>query len=619
MCGIVGVIETDAGSPDTELLRRMADEVVHRGPDGEGYWVHGHVGFGHRRLAIIDVAGSPQPMHSADGRHTICFNGEILNYAELRRTLSVGWSTHGDTEVLLELLAAHGPAALRRVRGQFAFALYDHSDGTVLLARDRIGILPLFWARTPSGIVFASEVKALRPALGDLEVDADSLPAYLSQRAVPAPHTLFAGVRKVLPGSWLRIHPDGRVEEGRYWSLDAPRPQLDLSPGEAVDELERLLGLAVEESLVADVPVGAYLSGGVDSSITVALAARAAKAGRLATFSATFPGSPDDEGEYARRVSARLGTDHHEVAVDPADFWSELWRLAWYRDLPISQTSDVAVAALARLASQHVTVVISGEGSDELFGGYPKYRLAVPTRAAGALPAPLRQPLVAAARRFLGPRSERLDVALRALEGRSERDRLDGWFASFSERELEVLCRGRGRASGPLPELHGDAVTRMSLVDLSSWLADNLLERGDRMTMASSIELRPPFLDARVVEFALSLPSSIKVRNGVTKWPVKELARRFVDADIVDRPKVGFKVPIGEWFRTSLADEVRGLLQSDASRCRGLLDTGLVDRFVSDHLEGRADRSKQLWPLVSLEIWARTVLERSGPVAPVAT
>jgi asparagine synthase (glutamine-hydrolysing) len=618
MCGIVGVIETGAGSPDVDLLRRMAREVAHRGPDGEGYWVQGRIGFGHRRLAIIDVAGSPQPMHSADGSHTICFNGEILNYGELRRSLAVDWSTHGDTEVLLELMAAHGPAALGRLRGQFAFALYDHTDGTVLLVRDRIGILPLFWARTATGVVFASEVKALRPALGELVIDPDSLPDSLALRAVPAPHTLFAGVHKVLPGSWVRIPPDGRVEEGRYWSLDAPRPRLDLSPLEAVDELERLLGLAVEESLVADVPVGAYLSGGVDSSVTVALAARAAKAGRLATFSATFPGSPDDEGEYARRVSARIGTDHHEVAVDPAEFWSELWRLAWYRDLPISQTSDVAVAALARLAAQHVTVVISGEGGDELFGGYPKYRLARATRAAGALPAVLRQPLVSAARRVAGPRSERLDVALRALEGRTERDRLDGWFASFSEREIARLCRGRRRAVPVGPALHGDAVTRMSLVDLSSWLADNLLERGDRMTMASSIELRPPFLDARVVEFALSLPSSIKVRGGVTKWPVKELARRFVDAEVIDRPKVGFKVPIGEWFRTSLADDVRGLLQSDASRCREWLDTSLVDRLVTDHLEGRADRSKQLWPLVSLEVWARTVLERSGPVEPAA-
>ncbi len=608
MCGIVGMVHRDGRPAEVAVLRAMADAIIHRGPDGDGYFADGPVGLGHRRLAIIDVAGSPQPMASDDGRYVIVFNGEILNYQELRTRFALPCRTNGDTEVLLRLLVTKGPAALAEIRGQFAFALYDNVEGTVLLARDRMGILPLFYAEARLGIVFASEVKALRPALGTLSLDETSLADYLLQRAVPAPHTLYEGVRKLRPGCWIRIERDGRLSHGTYWSLTEGRSSINLEPAAAVDRLEQLMELAVSESLVADVPVGAYLSGGVDSSLTVALAVKAAKAERLKTFAAGFANSADDERGFARQVSDRLGTDHHEVEVDPTSFFEDIQRLTWYRDLPISESSDVAVAALARLASEHVKVVISGEGSDELFGGYPKYKLASATRYAGAVPPILRRPLLNLGRRTVGARNDRLATALRAMEGRTEWDRIRGWFSPYSSAEVSALTGRTGRTSAPFVELRGDPIHRFGLVDLASWLPDNLLERGDRMTMASSIELRPPFLDARVVEFALALPSEMKVSKGVTKWIVKEVARRHVDANLIDRPKIGFRVPLDDWFRGTLAEPLRDLLCGSDSHVSTWLDAQAVRTMVDDHIAGRRQGAKQLWPLFSLELWARALL-----------
>lgn len=633
MCGIVGVVELTRGQEaELGLLRAMTDTIVHRGPDGEGHTVEGPLGLGHRRLAIIDVAGSPQPMTSADGRFTIVFNGEILNYRQLREALSteqdaeqggtrgagagLAWRTHGDTEVLLELLARRGVAGLVELRGQFAFGLLDRADGSVLLGRDRLGILPLFHATTADRFAFASEAKALVPAIGAPTIDAESLPDYLTQRAVPAPHTLIAGVSKLAPGSWMRVWPDGRTEAGTYWSLRTPRALQSISPAAAVDRLDGLLRDAIDDALVADVPVGAYLSGGVDSSIIVALTARAAKAARLATFAAAFPGSAHDESAYARRVSERYGTDHHEIAIDPERFHDDLWRLSRCREFPISEASDVAVASLASLASQHVKVVLSGEGSDELFGGYPKYRFARTAELIGALPVGLRQRPLELLRTMAFRRNDRISSALRAFEGAEQADRLRSWFSPYSQREIARLCPARGRRTGPALVRGDDAVAAMCRGDLGSWLSDNLLERGDRMTMASSIELRPPFLDARVVEFALSLPSSVKLHDRTPKWPVRELARRYVDADLIDRPKVGFRVPIGDWFRGRLRTEVEDLLLSGGSHCRRWLDAAYIDELVAEHLSGSADRAKQLWPLVSLEVWARSVLDATPCIDP---
>src|SRR5581483_9454007 len=469
MCGIAGVVRFDGATVEESLLAAMIAELTHRGPDGHGTWVDGAVGFGHRRLSIIDVAGSPQPMASHDDRLHITFNGEILNYADLRRSLSYPFRTNGDTEVLLAAYAARGAAMVEELRGQFAFALHDRSTGEVVLARDHIGILPLYWYCDDAVFAFASEVKALAPALPrTLELDERAVADYLARRAVPAPHTLHRGVRKLRPGHRLHVGADGSVREVRYWDVPGPGARAgDLAPDDAVARLDAALRTSVARNLVADVPVGAYLSGGVDSSLIVALASEI-RGGEVATFA--------------------------------ADFRAHWQQLAWHRDAPISEPADVAVFRLAQLARQSVKVVLSGEGSDELFAGYPKYRYAPRLRAFGTVPSAVRAPALGALERALPSRADRVRTMVRALAARDGDETIETWFAPFTAAERRRLLPGV-EAYGQrdvVATARGDLVRRMLYVDCHAWLSDNLLERGDQMSMAASLELRPPFLDVDV-------------------------------------------------------------------------------------------------------------------------
>ena len=607
MCGIVGVRRFDGRPVPEDLVRQMAEKVRHRGPDGEGYWTDAAVAFGHKRLSIIDVAGSPQPMHSADGACTITFNGEILNYQEVRQNLNRPLKTHGDTEVLLELFRDRGIDALTSIRGQFAFGIYDRRDGDLWLVRDRMGILPLYYFANRELVAFASEAKALEAAIpSGFEVDRQSLSAYLAHRSIPAPNTLFKGVKKLPPAHWLRVDKSGKIEIGAYWSLPAPSEERQISPKQAVDALDDALTDAVREALVADVPVGAYLSGGVDSSLIVALAAKERGGQPLETFSAGFGDERYDELPFARTVSNLLGTRHHEVHVRPDDFIGDWHKLTWHRDAPISEPSDMAVYRLAALAKTRVKVVLSGEGSDELFGGYPKYRYAAMSRYAGLIPNALRGPSL----RFLGsrlrPGGEKLRILLRALEGSSEWERARGWFAPFSETERRQLL-GDGYANGHAAQhLEGDSVRRLLGVDCGAWLADNLLERGDRMSMAASLELRPPFLDQRLVELAFRMPSSVKVREKVPKWIVKEVARRHLPQEISARRKVGFKVPLDSWFKGGLSEMAGDLLCSPNSFVGGIFNTRPIQALLASHQTGKHNEEIRLWTLLSLEVWHRT-------------
>lgn len=606
MCGIVGIRRFDGTPVAEEDLRAMAARLPHRGPDGEGYWVGGTVGFGHRRLAVIDPTGSPQPMASLDGLCHIAFNGEILNYRELRSTLGSRFRTHGDTEVLLASYRAWGAGSVRRLRGQFAYAVHDARDDRLWLVRDRLGILPLYYYADDRMVLFASEVKALLAALpGPPEVDRDSLGDYLTGRAVPAPHTLFHGVRKLRPGHTLRVDPDGRCVEEPYWSLSELEPGPSRRrPAEAAALLADALEASVAEALVADVPVGAYLSGGVDSSLIVALMSRARDGAGVETFSAGFGDLRVDELAAARRVSRHLGTRHHEVVVTPADF-EALWPLlTWHRDAPLSEPADVAVFRLAQAARQRVTVVLSGEGSDELFAGYPKYRAARLAAAADLVPDRLRRSTAGAVERWLPGMPRRLRVGLRAL-GAAPDERFSAWFSPFSADERVRLLGAQPRPWQPEARAaaRGDVVRRMLQVDCAGWLADNLLERGDRMSMAASLELRPPFLDHRVVELAFSLPTSVKLRHGHGKWVVKAVAERFLPAEIVHRPKSGFRVPLDGWFRTSLRDLARDRLLDPASFVTEVFDRPTVERLLDRHDQGRSDEHVAIWTLLSLETW----------------
>ncbi len=616
MCGIVGMRRFDGRAVDPELLGRMMEPLAHRGPDAEGRWIDDGVGFGHRRLSIIDLEGSPQPMRA--GRDVICFNGEIFNYESLRKSLQEGgydFQTEGDTEVLLALHRTEGVDGVQRTNGQFAYAIWDGERRALILHRDRLGVLPLYYYWDGRVFLFASEIKALLPAIpGGARVDEASIKEYLAYRSVPAPYTLFEGVRKLEPGHRLIVEDGGTMRIEPWWTLPTAAAG-DRSPQESVEAVEQALRQAVSRRMVADVPVGAYLSGGVDSSLIVSMMTELSGGGRVETFSAGFGDPRFDELPYARQVSEALGTVHHEVIVEPGDF-RDLWsRLTWHRDAPISEPADLAIFRLASLARSHVKVLLSGEGSDELFAGYPKYAWAARAGLADLLPASLRESVFRAAERALPGRFGKARIALRAMSARSEADRFQTWFAPFTAYERDALIAGEERAQhrSITARSEGDAIQRMLYNDCHAWLTDNLLERGDRMAMAASVESRPPFLDHELAELAFALPSDVKLRGRVTKWVVKEVARRHLPASIVDRRKVGFRVPLDAWFRGELRDMAGDLLLGPSSFVGSRLDRGFVEAMLADHQRGRRDEEIRIWTLLCLEVWHRVFFEDGAP------
>ncbi|MFC5285847.1 asparagine synthase (glutamine-hydrolyzing) [Actinokineospora guangxiensis] len=602
MCGIAGYRRLDGAPADPGVLAEMAKALHHRGPDDAGTWSDGPVGFAHTRLSIIDLGASRQPM-SGGGVH-LAFNGEILNYRELRSGLDYPFTTSGDTETLLAVYLRDGVDGVRKLRGQFAYAVFDDRSQELHLVRDRLGILPLYYYSDDKVFAFASEIKALFPLIGRPSVDLESLHDYLAHRSVPAPHTLIEGVRKVPQGHRLTLGRDGQVRLRQYWALPVSGTRA-VTPEQAVRLVASALDDSIADALVADVPVGAYLSGGIDSSLITALIAKARQGEGLHTFSAGFGDERVDEVAWARKVAGIVGSEHHEVTVTAEDFRDSWARLSWHRDAPLSEPADVAVHRLAELARRDVKVVLSGEGSDELFGGYPKYRYAGMTRWAGL--APGRGFALPRLERALPASQARLGVAVRALAEPSAAERMRGWFAPFTTAEREALLGGP--ASRQAPDAYrrgrGDALRRMLYADSHAWLADNLLERGDRMSMAASLELRPPFLDHRLVELAFSLPSAVKVRGGVTKWVVKEVARKYLPGEIVDRPKSGFKVPLDAWFRGGLRDMAADLLTGPSSFVADVLDAGAVRGLIDAHNSGDRNEQPRLWTLLSLEVWHR--------------
>jgi asparagine synthase (glutamine-hydrolysing) len=605
VCGIAGIRRFDDAPVDSGLLRAMTSRLVHRGPDAEGYWIDGPIAFGHRRLSIIDLSGSVQPMASVERSCHITFNGEILNYRSLRQRVAYPFQTHGDTETILACYMTHGEAVVNDLEGQFAFALHDARDDSLLLARDRMGILPLYYYVDSEFFAFASEIKALLPAIPAVKVDTHSLDAYLASRAVPAPYTLFEGIRKLPPAHTLRVGKRGIERERRYWSIPLVTDRSEVTPQQAVDELASKLRDAVGAALVADVPVGAYLSGGVDSSLIVALMSQLREGTGVKTFSAGFGDPRHDELPYARQVSELLGTEHHEVIVGTEDFRALWGKLTWHRDAPISEPADVAVFKLAELARRSVTVVLSGEGSDELFAGYPKHRYAGLSAAAGVVPAALRSPLLGLLQTLAPPSASRLRIAARALAGRDQAERFSNWFAPFTPTERHRLLQDSPSHPAPawIQQPQGDALRQMLMQDVQTWLTDNLLERGDRMSMAASLELRPPFLDRDVVEYAFRLPSTLKLRDGRTKWLVKQVALKYLPDSIVNRRKVGFRVPLDAWFRDGLEAFAWETLTSQTSLSSKLMDRKAVRHLLERHRKRQSNEEMRIWALLCLEIW----------------
>ena len=585
MAGIGGVRVFSAGAFAADALHEMAELLHHRGPDGSAVWVGPDVGLAHTRLAITDAEHSHQPMHSADGRWVLAFDGEIFNHESLRAHLDYPFRTRGDTEVVVAGLALDGISFVERLQGQFAFVAHDLRTDTTHLVRDRLGILPLYYRHVPGGIAFASEVKALLAVGPPPQVDHRSLDAYLGVGGVPAPDTLFEGVKKVRPAHRVSILPRAHLEEAHYWVPPEMDPDGTWSTGDAIEAVGDGVREAVRSALGADVAVGAFLSGGLDSSLIVAEVQQLRPDEPVHTFSAGFGDQPQDRLTWARRVSDLLGTQHHEVHMQAHEF-EDLWaKLTWHRDAPISEPADVAVHGLAREAREHVRVALSGEGGDELFGGYPEYCFAKLAERSTVLPARLRSGLAGKVERGLGGRHH------------------SAWPTPFTPAQRQRLL---GTAPPPerrsSPALGADPVDRMLRHDLHHWLPDHLLERDDRMSMAASLELRPPLLDHRLVELAFRLPTSVKVRSATTKWVLREVARPLLPDEVIARRRVDFRVPLDDWFRAGLRDTARDRLTGADSWVGQTLDRASVRDLVDRHERG-ANEETRIWTLLCLEMW----------------
>ncbi len=589
MSGIGGVRTFAAGSLAADTLHEMADTLQHRGPDESTVWVGPDIGLAHTRLAIIDVERSHQPMPSVDGRWMLAFDGEVLNHESLRSQLDYPFRTRGDTEVVVAGLALEGISFVERLQGQFAFVAHDLRTDTTHLVRDRLGVRPLYYRHVPGGIAFASEVAALLTLGRQPEVDHRSLDAYLASRTVPAPDTLFEGVKKVRPAHRVAIMPAGHLEETHYWAPPECDPDGTWSLGDAIEAIGDGVREAVRAALVADVPVGAHLSGGLASSVVVAQAQQLRDVEPLHTFSAGLGDHPQDEMHWARRVSALLGTQHHEVRMDAPDFEDGWARLTRHRDAPIAEPADVALFRLAQAAREHVGVVLSGDGADELFGGRPRYRHARLAERSAVLPHRVRAAIAGQVERHTG-----------APFTVPERQRLLGMPPPLERRTA-------------LP-LGADPLDRALRHDLRHVLPDHLLERADRMSMAASIELRPALLDDRLVELALRLPTSVKAHGSSPVWLLEVVARDLLPDEVVGHRARGRGVPLSSWFRTSLRDTARDRLLGAESWVAQTLDRTVVLELVQRH-ERRADEELRLWTLLSLEMWHATFFG-TAPVVP---
>jgi asparagine synthase (glutamine-hydrolysing) len=595
----------------------MLQAIAHRGPDDGGMFdapvnaTGKHVFLGHRRLAIIDPNGARQPM--CDAGLALVFNGEIYNFRELRaELLEVGYTflLESDTEVLLRAYQHWGDELVHHLRGAFAFAIWDKNRERLLIARDRFGEKPLYLYENSQGVYFASEVKALLHIPGcTASVDVTAVWDYLSYRYVPAPKTLFAGIRKLMPGT-LAVWERGEFTERRYWTApDSRKHTGQAGPGDRVQDFLSHLDEAVKLQMVSDVPFGAFLSGGLDSSMIVALMTRHCP--MVNTFSVGFGEDRYCELAYADQVARQFGTTHHELTVSYRDVVEQLPRLVAFRDAPVSEPSDIAIYLLACEAARSVKMVLTGEGSDEILGGYPKH---VFDRFAGIyqwLPRSIRNKLITPLVHALPYQFRRAKTAVTLMSMEDSRERHVCWFGALNRGDRDRLSVFRVDDERlPEPQQFSSAPGNSSLrrilyFDQTSWLPDNLLERGDRMTMAASIEARVPFLDHKLAEFVSTLPDHCRVRGTRTKWILREAGKKIIPASILSRPKVGFRVPVNEWFRRQMRDFLLDHLQSANSLTRAYFNPGVLDKLLADHLNGQQNHEKLLWSLLNLEIWHR--------------
>jgi len=629
MCGIAGLLDLRARPVNSSLVRGLCNVLAHRGPDDEGYYIEGPVALGQRRLAILDLAGGRQPMSNEDGTIWVTFNGEIYNFRELRARLEgLGhrFATCSDTEAIVHAYEQYGPACVKELRGMFAFALWDQPRQTLFLARDRAGKKPLFYAEVDGQWAFASELHALlqHPGLAR-EVDWAALDDYLTYGYVPAPKTIFRGVRKVPPAHWLtvRLRPDGSgdsdVHVERYWQL-AYEPKLRLSEEDAADGLLEVLREAVRLRMIADVPLGALLSGGIDSSIVVALMSQLSDR-PVKTFSIGFDDQEFNELPHARRVAERCGTEHHELIVRP-NALEVLPTLVRHYGEPYADSSAIPSYYVAKLTREHVKVALNGDGGDECFAGYERYAGGLAADRYGRIPAAVRRLAIEPLSRLIpagGSRRSRLRQARRFLEvaGKPAPERYLRWIgyvrtgekAALYSADFQEQLAGH-RAESWLLEMWEQLTAaglgpldRMLALDVQSYLPYDLLVKMDIATMANSLEARSPFLDHEVMEFCARLPASYKLRGMRLKHLLKKAGAGLLPPETLARRKMGFGVPVGNWMRRELRSWTEDLLLSPRALKRGYFEPDALRHLVDAHLEGREDRSFQLWALVWLELW----------------
>jgi asparagine synthase (glutamine-hydrolysing) len=630
MCGIAGIVRWD-GAPIPEAdIRGMCSAIVHRGPDDEGVYLGDGVALGMRRLSIIDLAGGHQPISNEDGTVWIVFNGEVYNYRELRRDLERRghvFQTGSDTETIVHLYEDLGARCVDRLRGMFAFAIWDERRQQLLLARDRLGIKPLYYADRGHELVFASELKPiLQLASVPRAIHWGAAHHLFTFLSTPSAQSIVDGVAKLEPARTAvasRSDPSLRIE--KYWDVQF-RPNDTASEGELVEQLRELLAESVSLHQISDVPVGAFLSGGIDSSAVVALMSRPA-AGRLKTFSIGFTESHFDELRYARDVATAFQTDHYDLVLKP-DAVRVVEDLTWYLDEPFGDTSAIPTYMVSKLASEHVKVVLSGDGGDELFAGYDKYVVEQRERQFDRIPGSLRRAAGAIGRLMPEGMTGRRFLQHLALDGAHRYLDASTMFRADETRRLfrpatYALLQRHNPLTESLEALRGydeDWLAAIQYRDLHTYLPLDILTKVDRATMAHSLEARPPLLDHRLAEFAATIPARYRLRGGTTKYLFKQAMRGILPDAIIDRAKHGFAVPIASWLRGDLAAFARDLLLSQASRQRGIFDTAQVERLLALNARGR-DLDLQLWTMMSFELWCQRFLDaqprqQPAPVRP---
>src|ERR1700704_1391953 len=626
MCGIAGMIGREGETVTAEQVRRMTDTIIHRGPDDEGIFAQRNVGLGMRRLSIIDLSGGRQPIYNEDRTVAVVFNGEIYNFPELRKDLeSRGhrFYTHSDTEVIVHLYEEMGADCVTQLRGMFAIALYDAKQNSILLARDRLGKKPLYYAVREGRLYFGSEIKAMLAVAPELaSVDPEGVLQFFYFGYIPDPQSAFREIRKLPPGH-LAEYKDGRIQVREYWDVPAYGVNDPGSDEACLEEMERRLAEAVRIRLISDVPLGALLSGGVDSSIVVALMARESS-GPVKTFSIGFRKADFNETEYASLVAKRFGTDHHQLIVDP-DIADTLNHLTGMMEEPFGDSSMIPTYCVSQLARQHVTVALSGDGGDELFAGYDRYIVNWRRRRYDFVPSWAgkiyrdhmypRLPSTVKGRKLswnitLSSRDRYLDGVSFLPALHRERNLFSDDFVASARHWTDPFRRFE-RYYDEAPAT--DQLSRLMYLDTKTYLTADILTKVDRMSMATSLEMRCPILDHKFVEWVAGLPVKYKFRDGTRKFLFKKLAERLgVPSELLHRRKQGFSLPLVHWMRNELKDELLPILLEPRTLQRGYFRAEAIRGVLDEHFTGRRDHSGILWMLLVFELWHRNFLEKYG-------